>query len=53
MLDIERNRRARKYSSSEMIRRALWTLTRPLFSVQSEALFRMAAIFTAMFRREN
>src|SRR5437764_4114794 len=31
MLDIEQNRRARKYSSGEIIRRILWTRAQPLF----------------------
>ena len=31
MLDIEQNRRIRKYSSGEMTRRVLWTLLQPLF----------------------
>ena len=30
MLDVEQNRRARKYSLGEMIRRVLWTLVQPL-----------------------
>jgi len=33
MLDIQQNRRARKYSSGEMIRRVLWTLMQPLFGL--------------------
>jgi putative colanic acid biosynthesis acetyltransferase WcaF len=31
MLDIQRNRRTRKYSVGEMIRRVLWALVQPLF----------------------
>jgi len=31
MVDIEQNRRTRKYSSGEVIRRVLWTLMQPLF----------------------
>src|SRR6266540_3402291 len=31
MLDVEQNRRARKYTSGEMTRRVLWTLAQPLF----------------------
>ncbi len=33
MLDIEQNRRARKYSSGEMIRRVLFTLMQPFFGL--------------------
>ena len=39
MLDIEQNRRARKYSSGEMIRRVLWTLTQPLFRFSPRPCF--------------
>jgi putative colanic acid biosynthesis acetyltransferase WcaF len=39
MLDVEQNRRARKYSSSEMTRRVLWTLARPLFRVSPRPFF--------------
>jgi putative colanic acid biosynthesis acetyltransferase WcaF len=39
MLDIEQNRRARKYSSGEMIRRVLWTLMQPLFRFSPRPCF--------------
>ena len=39
MLDIEQNRRARKYSSREMIRRVLWTLMQPLFRFSPRPCF--------------
>src|SRR5882762_2582462 len=39
MLDIEQNRRARKYSSSEIIRRILWTLAQPLFRFSPRPCF--------------
>jgi putative colanic acid biosynthesis acetyltransferase WcaF len=39
MLDIEKNRRARKYSSSEMTRRVLWTLMQPLFRFSPRPCF--------------
>ena len=39
MLDIEQNRRARKYSSVEMIRRVLWTLAQPLFRFSPRPCF--------------
>jgi putative colanic acid biosynthesis acetyltransferase WcaF len=31
MLDVQQNRRARKYSSGEMIRRVMWNVAQPLF----------------------
>jgi putative colanic acid biosynthesis acetyltransferase WcaF len=31
MLNVEKNRRARKYSSGEVARRVLWTLAQPIF----------------------
>src|SRR4029077_16986112 len=39
MLDIEQNRRARKYSSGEIIRRILWTLAQPLFRFSPRPCF--------------
>jgi putative colanic acid biosynthesis acetyltransferase WcaF len=39
MLDIEQNRRARKYSSGEMFRRVLWTLAHPLFRFSPRPCF--------------
>jgi putative colanic acid biosynthesis acetyltransferase WcaF len=39
MLDIEQNRRARKYSSDEMIRRVLWTLMQPFFRFSPRPCF--------------
>jgi putative colanic acid biosynthesis acetyltransferase WcaF len=39
MLDVEQNRRARKYSSGEMIRRVLWTLAQPLFRFSPRPCF--------------
>ena len=39
MLDIEQNRRARKYSSGEMFRRVLWTFAHPLFRFSPRPCF--------------
>jgi len=39
MLDIEQNRRARKYSSGEIIRRILWTFAQPLFRFSPRPCF--------------
>src|SRR5437899_13110115 len=39
MLDVEQNRRARKYSSGEMTRRVLWTLAEPLFRFSPRPCF--------------
>jgi putative colanic acid biosynthesis acetyltransferase WcaF len=39
MLDVEQNRRARKYSSGEMIRRVLWTLVQPLLRFSPRICF--------------
>jgi putative colanic acid biosynthesis acetyltransferase WcaF len=39
MLDVKRNRRARKYSSAEMTRRMLWTLARPFFRCSPRPCF--------------
>src|SRR3954451_12465575 len=39
MLDVEQNRRAKKYSSSEMARRVLWTLAQPLFRFSPRPCF--------------
>jgi putative colanic acid biosynthesis acetyltransferase WcaF len=39
MLDIEQNRRARKYSSGEMTRRLLWVLVQPLFRFSPRLCF--------------
>src|SRR5262249_54528061 len=39
MLDVEQNRRARKYSSGEMFRRVLWTLAQPLFRFSPRPCF--------------
>jgi putative colanic acid biosynthesis acetyltransferase WcaF len=39
MLDIEQNRRAQKYSSSEMVRRVLWSLLQPLFRFSPRPCF--------------
>jgi putative colanic acid biosynthesis acetyltransferase WcaF len=39
MLDIEQNRRIRKYSSGEMIRRVFWTLVQPLFRFSPRLCF--------------
>jgi putative colanic acid biosynthesis acetyltransferase WcaF len=39
MLDVQQNRRARKYSSGEMTRRVLWTLVQPLFRFSPRICF--------------
>src|SRR5438128_12030389 len=39
MLNVEQNRRARKYSSDEMTRRILWTLAQPLFRFSPRPCF--------------
>ena len=39
MLDVKRNRQARKYSSAEMTRRMLWTLAKPLFRYSPRPCF--------------
>lgn len=39
MLDIEQNRRAQKYSSTEMVRRVLWILLQPLFRFSPRPCF--------------
>jgi putative colanic acid biosynthesis acetyltransferase WcaF len=39
MLNVEQNRRAKKYSSGEMMRRVLWTLVRPLFRFSPRICF--------------
>ena len=39
MLDVKENRRARKYSPDEMIRRILWALTQPLFRFSPRPFF--------------
>jgi putative colanic acid biosynthesis acetyltransferase WcaF len=39
MLNIEQNRRTRKYSSNEMTRRVLWTITQPLFRFSPRPCF--------------
>jgi putative colanic acid biosynthesis acetyltransferase WcaF len=39
MLDIEQNRRARKYSSGEMIRRVMWKVAQPLFRLSPRPCF--------------
>jgi putative colanic acid biosynthesis acetyltransferase WcaF len=39
MLDIEQNRRARKYSLGEMTWRALWTIAQPLFRFSPRRCF--------------
>jgi putative colanic acid biosynthesis acetyltransferase WcaF len=39
MLDIEQNRRARKYSSGEMIRRVMWKVTQPLLRLSPRSSF--------------
>ena len=39
MLDVKENRRARKYSPDEMIRRVLWALTQPLFRFSPRPFF--------------
>jgi putative colanic acid biosynthesis acetyltransferase WcaF len=39
MLNVEQNRRARKYSSGEMIRRVSWTLVQPLFRCSPRICF--------------
>jgi putative colanic acid biosynthesis acetyltransferase WcaF len=39
MLDVEQNRRTRKYSSSEMIRRVLWNIVQPLFRFSPRPFF--------------
>src|SRR5438045_9698099 len=39
MLDVEQNRRARKYTSREMTRRVLWTLAQPLFRFSPRPCF--------------
>src|SRR5437667_11036699 len=39
MLNVEQNRRARKYSSGELTRRVLWTLAQPLFRFSPRPCF--------------
>jgi putative colanic acid biosynthesis acetyltransferase WcaF len=39
MLNVEKNRRARKYSSGELARRVLWTLAQPLFRFSPSPCF--------------
>jgi putative colanic acid biosynthesis acetyltransferase WcaF len=39
MLDVEQNRRARKYSSEEMTRRVLWKMAQPLFRFSPRPCF--------------
>jgi putative colanic acid biosynthesis acetyltransferase WcaF len=39
MLDVEQNRRARKYSSGQIIRRVLWTFSQPLFRFSPRPFF--------------
>ena len=39
MLDVEQNRRAKKYTSGEMTRRVLWTLALPLFRFSPRPCF--------------
>jgi putative colanic acid biosynthesis acetyltransferase WcaF len=39
MLEIERNRRAQKYSSGEMLRRVLWILAHPFFRFSPRPCF--------------
>src|SRR3989475_12883068 len=39
MLNVEKNRRARKYSSAELTRRVLWTLAQPLFRLSPRPCF--------------
>jgi putative colanic acid biosynthesis acetyltransferase WcaF len=39
MLNVEKNRRARKYSSGELARRVLWTLAQPLFRFSPRPFF--------------
>ena len=39
MLDVEQNRRARKYSAREMTRRVLWSLAQPLFRFSPRPCF--------------
>jgi putative colanic acid biosynthesis acetyltransferase WcaF len=39
MLDVARNRQAKKYTSGEMTRRVLWTLARPLFRFSPRPCF--------------
>src|SRR5204863_3261100 len=39
MLDVEQNRRARKYSSGEIIRRVLWMFAQPLFRFSPRPCF--------------
>ena len=39
MLDIEQNRRARKYSSGEMIRQVMWKVAQPLLRLSPRPSF--------------
>jgi putative colanic acid biosynthesis acetyltransferase WcaF len=39
MVNVEQNRRARKYSSNELVRRVLWTLAQPLFRFSPRPCF--------------
>jgi putative colanic acid biosynthesis acetyltransferase WcaF len=39
MLNVEKNRRARKYSSGELARRVLWTLAQPIFRFSPRPCF--------------
>ena len=49
MLNIQQNRRARKYSSSEMIRRVLWTLAQPLFRFSPRPCFGWRRVLLCCF----
>jgi putative colanic acid biosynthesis acetyltransferase WcaF len=39
MLDVEQNRRAKKYTQGEMTRRVLWTFAQPLFRLSPRPCF--------------
>src|ERR1041385_6115605 len=49
MLNVERNRGARKYSSAEMTRRVLWTLAQPLFRLSPRPCFGWRRFLLRMF----
>ena len=49
MLDVEQNRRATKYASSEMIRRVLWTLVQPFFRFSPRPCFAWRGLLLRCF----
>jgi len=53
MLDIQRNRRARKYPSGEMIRRILWNVAQPLFRLNPRPCFGWRRFLLRLFRSKD